>query len=118
MNSEVLIIGGGVIGLSIARELLVQGVRGVTVVERGEVGGEASWAAAGMLAPNIETDISPEFHRFGLESLDLYPEFAEALLDESDVDIGLDRNGTLCVAFNDSEANELAKIYLKQRSKN
>src|SRR5687768_7874777 len=117
-QSNVLIIGGGVIGLSIARELHSKGVRDVTIVEQGRVGSEASWAAAGMLAPNIEADISPEFHRFGLESLELYPEFADALLDETSVDIGLDRSGTLCVAFNDSEADELTEIHLKQRSKN
>src|SRR5437588_764246 len=48
---ETLIIGGGVIGLSIARELKRRGVDMVTVLERGRVGRAASWAAAGL---NVE----------------------------------------------------------------
>src|SRR5215203_4415837 len=107
MNSEILIIGGGVIGLSIARELHKNGRQRITVVDRGRIGGEASWAAAGMLAPNIETDTSEDFHRFGIESLELYPRFAAELLEETGVDIELDRSGTLCLAFDESESAEL-----------
>jgi glycine oxidase len=114
MNSEVLIIGGGVIGLSIARELHHRGVRGITIVDRGPVGGESSWAAAGMLAPNIETETSGEFNRFGIESLQLYPKLAEALLDETGIDIELDRSGTLCLAFDEAEAAELKRKYDRQ----
>ncbi|HUR99158.1 MAG TPA: glycine oxidase ThiO [Pyrinomonadaceae bacterium] len=115
MNSEVLIIGGGVIGLSIARALHKKGAGRITVVDRGSIGGEASWAAAGMLAPNIETDASESFHRFGIESLQLYPDFAAALLEETGIDIELDRSGTLCLAFDESEAAELLSIYERQR---
>ena len=79
MNSEVLIIGGGVIGLSIARELQKKGARRITIVDRGTLGAEASWAAAGMLAPNIETDSDESFRKFGSESLELYPKFAAEL---------------------------------------
>src|SRR5688500_15962244 len=114
MNSEVLIIGGGVIGLMIARELRKNGVRQITVVDRSTAGGEASWAAAGMLAPNIETDATADFHRFGLESLDLYPELASELLDETGVDIELDRSGTLCLAFDETEGAELSTIFEAQ----
>ena len=114
MNSEVLIIGGGVIGLTIARELHKKGVRQITVVDRSTVGGEASWAAAGMLAPNIETDSTADFHRFGIESLGLYPELNAALLDETGVDIELDRSGTLCLAFDETEESELSKTFEMQ----
>ena len=117
MNSEVLIIGGGVIGLSIARELRLRGVRDITIVERGRLGREASWAAAGMLAPNIETDATEDFHQFGCESLELYPALADALLDETGVDIELDRAGTLCVAFTEDESLALDKIYFGQRER-
>lgn len=114
MNSEVLIIGGGVIGLSIARELHKKGVRHITIVDRGPVGGEASWAAAGMLAPNIETDETEDFHRFGIESRGLYPLLSESLLEETGVDIELDRSGTLCVAFNEEETSALSETYNRQ----
>ena len=46
--SEVLIIGGGIIGLSLARELHRKGIRQITILERGETGKEASYAAAGL----------------------------------------------------------------------
>ena len=58
MDPEVLIIGGGVIGLSIARELLKTGVSRIMLVEKGVCGEEASWAAAGMLGPQAEADRS------------------------------------------------------------
>lgn len=114
MNSEVLIIGGGVIGLSIARELYKKGAGRITIVDRGPIGGEASWAAAGMLAPNIETDTSYDFHRFGTESLELYPSFSDALLEETGMGIELNRSGTLCLAFNQAEAADLGETYQQQ----
>lgn len=112
-----MIIGGGVIGLSIARELHKKGVKRITIADRGRIGGEASWAAAGMLSPNIETDSSVDFHQFGVESLALYPGFSESLLDETGIDIELDRSGTLSVAFNETEADELAAVHERQISK-
>ena len=118
MTSEVLIIGGGVIGLSIARELHKRGVARIAIVDRAQIGGEASWAAAGMLAPNIETDANEDFHRFGIESLELYPDFAAGLLEETDIDIALDRSGTLCLAFDESEAALLRKVYEHQKQRN
>jgi glycine oxidase len=117
MNTKVLIVGGGVIGLSIARELRRRGVERVTIVESGELGSEASWAAAGMLAPNIETEATPDFHRFGCEALESYPAFAEALRSETGIDIGLDRSGTLCLAFDEAESKELAGTFERQRAR-
>ena len=115
MNSEVLIIGGGVIGLSIARELHKRGVRRLTVVDRGSLGAEASWAAAGMLAPNIETETTSDFHRFGIEALNAYPKFAAEIRDETGIDIELDRTGTLCLAFSDDELASLDQAYERHR---
>ena len=60
-NQDVLIGGGGVIGLSIARALHKKGVDKITILERGRVGEEASYAAAGMLAPHAETDELNDF---------------------------------------------------------
>ncbi|MEP6705759.1 MAG: FAD-dependent oxidoreductase, partial [Acidobacteriota bacterium] len=118
MDSEVLIIGAGVIGLSIARELCKRGVRGITIVDRGTAGQEASWAAAGMLAPNIEADSDKDFHEFALESLAAYPDFAAGLFEETAVDIELDRTGTLFLAFDGSGAEELRETYRKQLARN
>src|SRR5436309_13828688 len=99
MNSEVLIIGGGVIGLSIARELHKQGVRRITLLEKGRCGEEASWAAAGMLGPQAEADEGGVFFDMTCESRDLFPDFAAELADETGIDIELDRSGTLYLAF-------------------
>ncbi|MGH9949590.1 MAG: NAD(P)/FAD-dependent oxidoreductase, partial [Pyrinomonadaceae bacterium] len=96
---DFLVIGGGVIGLSIARELHRSGARKITIIEKGEVGREASWAAAGMLSPNIETNVGTDLHRLCRESLELYPSFAEQLSDETGVGIELNTSGTFEVAF-------------------
>lgn len=107
VNTDILIIGGGVIGLSIARELHRHGVQDITVVDKGSCGREASWAAAGMLSPQAETDSVGPFFELCSRSRDMYPQFAAELLDETGFDIELDQTGTLCLCFKDEDANEL-----------
>jgi glycine oxidase len=115
--SDVLIVGGGVIGLSLARELHKKVVRRITILERGaEVGGESSYAAAGMLAPQAETDRADAFTAFCTESLRLYPDFAAELLDETGLDIELDRSGTLYLAFTENDSAEIRRRYEWQKS--
>jgi glycine oxidase len=106
-NSEVLIIGGGVIGLSIARELRKRDAGKITILERGAVGREASHAAAGMLAPQAETDEESDFFHLCDESNKLYPQFAEELLAETGISIELDRNGTLYLALTDDDVKQI-----------
>ncbi len=115
MNSDVLIIGAGVIGLCIARELHKKGFRRIEIVERGKAGQEASFAAAGMLAPNAETENLDDFYHFCSESLKLYPDFAAELFEETGVDIELDRSGTLFLAFSESDSAVLKKRFRLQR---
>ena len=109
MGSEVLIIGGGVIGLSIAREMHKNGVNRITLVEKGVCGEEASWAAAGMLSPQVETDAPGAFFDLCCASRDLYPAFAAELLDETGVDIELDRTGTLRLALSQGDEIEFSE---------
>ncbi len=111
MNSEVLIIGGGVIGLSIARELHKKGVGNITILERGAIGKESSYAAAGMLAPQAEADEADEFFHLCDESNRLYPQFAAGLFDETGVDVELDRSGTLYLAFTDADTADIQKRF-------
>ena len=103
-TSNLLIIGGGVIGLSIARELHKRGVGRVTLLDKGVVGQESSWAAAGILGPQADTDDGGEMLRFCLESRAAYPQFAADLVAETGIDVELDRSGTLHAAFTGAES--------------
>src|SRR5688572_29052098 len=111
MNPEILIIGGGVIGLSIARELHKNGARRITIVEKGRCGEESSWAAAGMLSPQAEADHDGPFFDFTLASHELYPDFAASLLDDTGIDVELDTSGTIYLAFNDEDSGVLLNRY-------
>lgn len=114
---EVLIIGGGIIGLSLARELKCKGIERVSILEKHSMcGAEASSAAAGMLAPQAEANQDDEFFRFCQASRDLYPRFAQELFDESGVDIELDQTGTLYLAFTENDAEELEKRFEWQKN--
>jgi glycine oxidase len=111
MASEVLIIGGGVIGLSIARELKRAGAEKVTILEKGRAGQEASWAAAGMLGPQAEAHEADTFFKMCSESRDLYPRLATDLLEETGVDIELDTTGTLYLSFDEGSSEQLRERY-------
>jgi glycine oxidase len=90
---DAIVIGGGVIGLSIALELNKLGIR-VLVLERSQIGREASHAAGGMLAycdPHINRVLRP----FAAESVKLYPELVHELEDETKVHIDLRQHGTI-----------------------
>jgi glycine oxidase len=115
-NADIVIVGAGVIGLSIARALARRGVRKVMIIERGLPGAEASWAAGGILAPQVEADHSDDFFRLACASRDLYPGFARALKEESGVEVELETTGTLCVVFNDQDEEELQRRYEWQKS--
>jgi len=111
-SAEVVVIGGGVIGLTIARALGQRGVRDVLLIERSALGTEASFAAGGILAPQAEADRADEFFELACRSRDLYAEFAAGLFDETGVDVELDSTGTLYVAL--AEGDELEKRYAWQ----
>jgi glycine oxidase len=91
---DVAIIGGGLIGASIAFELAGEKLR-VGVFDRQEPGREASWAAAGMLSPAPDTPRDFPLVPLGRESLRLYPEFISSIEEESGRSIGYTREGTL-----------------------
>ncbi len=115
-NADVIIVGGGVIGLAIARELARRGVRDVMLVERGALGAEASWAAGGILAPQVEADRADDFFRLACASRDLYSDFACALQQETGIDVELDQAGTLYLGFTSSDEQELRHRFDWQKS--
>ena len=109
--SEILIVGGGVIGLAIARSLHKAGVRDIAILEAETLGCGASSAAAGMLAPQAEADRADTFFDMCRDSLALYPHFAEELASETDIDIQLDRTGTLYIAFDHEDLADLERRF-------
>jgi glycine oxidase len=106
---DVAIVGGGVIGLAVAWRLARDGMQ-VVVFERERVGGQASGAAAGLLAPVSEHLTPDEFLAFGIASLRAYRAFVEALREESGIDPELVESGVLRVALTDEEAETLRRL--------
>jgi glycine oxidase len=95
-SSDVIIIGAGIIGLSLAIELRKKGLR-VLIVERGEPGREASYAAAGMLAAS-GGEIPAALKPLAEESARMYPEFVHELEDESGLKVDLREQGTIVIS--------------------
>ncbi|MGH9713945.1 MAG: glycine oxidase ThiO [Candidatus Acidiferrales bacterium] len=99
---DVAIIGGGVIGGSIAFELAAEKLS-VVLLDRQQPGQEASWAAAGMLSPGPDSPEALPLVPLGKKSLQLYPEFVSAVEEASGQPTSFMRVGTLQV-FPDSNA--------------
>ena len=112
----VAIVGGGICGLGIGWRLAAAGCA-VDVFEKGKAGREASWAAAGMLAANVETEPGEEaLLALNLESQAAWPDFAAELEAVSGVDLGYRDEGILVVAAHRDDAAELRNTYEFHRS--
>ncbi len=91
---DVAIVGGGIIGVTIALELAREKVT-VVVLDRQQPGREASWAAAGMLSPAPDSSRDLPLVPLLQRSLQLYPEFVATIEDESGKPTGYARGGAL-----------------------
>lgn len=100
---DVVIIGGGVIGLSIAWELTGYGLS-VRVLERSGFGQEASWAGAGMLPPGNLTRAKTSEARLRGAAHQLWPKWSEELTSFSGLDNQFIRCGGLEICFDASDA--------------
>jgi glycine oxidase len=108
---DVAIVGGGIVGLSVAWRARAQGMS-VAVLERGEIGSGATHVAAGMLAPVAEVEFGEAGRRIlelGLRSARMWPSFAAELQAAGGIDVSLRRTGTLVVARDEDEARELER---------
>lgn len=115
-QTEIAIVGGGVIGLALAWRLAERG-RTVTVVERDRLGRGASYAAAGMLAPAAEIQFEEaDLYRLGRESLRRWPAFARDLEAASDLGVDYRTEGTLVVANDRDAAEALRRLYRFQQT--
>jgi glycine oxidase len=114
-DPRVIIVGGGVIGLSIGWQLAKVGC-GVSIYERNYAGRSASWSAAGMLAPLAEVHFEEKaLLQLGNLSLQLYPEWVEALEADSGMSVGYRTEGTLIVGLDQDDARELKHLYESQQ---
>ncbi len=103
---DVLVLGGGIIGLACARELARHGAR-VHVLEREEHGAQASKAAAGMLSPLGEAPRPGPFFAACRTSRNLWPSWAAELAEESGVDLDYDSSGALEIALTEGDEARL-----------
>lgn len=110
---DVLVVGGGIIGTSIAFEIS-QRKLSVAVLDRQEFLREASWAAAGMLSPAPDCPAAIPLVPLGRASLALYPGFVEAIEEASSLRTGYRQGGaieTLCHGDAERELSTLVALH-------
>src|SRR5690349_14316702 len=102
-GADVVIVGGGLIGLATAAALSARGASVALIAI--EQPGEASPAAAGMLAPGVERATGAA-HHFAIAARDLYPSYLEALAEFTGVHVSLNREGILELVADERTAEE------------
>lgn len=113
---DAVIVGGGVIGLSLAYELARGGWR-VQLVERGQLGREASWAGAGILPPAGRIASTDSYHELARLSDQLYPIWSAQLREQTGIDNGFRRCGGIYLARNDADAEKLRRLVAQWRER-
>jgi len=114
-TADVVVVGAGIIGGSIAWRLAQQGVR-VTLLDAGAMGGEASTAGAGMLAPGGEVSQHSRWAELAVDSLHLYPEFAAELSTETGIPIDYRACGAVELAAGETEWSKLTSRARAQKA--
>ncbi|MFC4403186.1 glycine oxidase ThiO [Gracilibacillus xinjiangensis] len=104
-----IVVGGGVIGCSIAYQLSKRGYR-VLVIENDVIGSGASSAAAGMLGAQLEFSSDSALFHFARQSRAFFPELSRELEEASGINIGLIQKGTMKLAFTEKQLIELKEI--------
>lgn len=102
---SVIVVGGGVIGSGIAFELAKRGLP-ATLIERGRIGGEASWASAGIISLPHRPWTKPERVELGRISLERYPTLAAELEERTGIGIDYRRPGEWAIAVDAEHARQ------------
>src|SRR2546423_1202699 len=98
LQYDVIVVGAGVVGCAIARELARVGRR-VALVERERPGAEASSAAAGIFIPEAKPDVPDALLALWRRGLALYPQLVDALHEETGLPVEFRVTGRLVVAL-------------------
>jgi glycine oxidase len=110
-NTDITIIGSGIIGLLTAKALIQTGVS-VTIIEKNAASQEASWAGGGILLPLYPWRQSPAISQLVIPSLKIYPQLNEALFEATGIDPEWTQCGLLMTKNADSElAKQWGKKY-------
>ena len=112
--ADVVIAGGGIIGCAIAHYLTRAGAA-VTLIERGEVAGQASGAAAGILVPPAGAALAGPFRDLCRASLGLYPSLIDTLQDKTGIDVQYLASGILLPARTEQKALALRTVAVWQQ---
>ena len=99
--TDFLIVGGGVIGLLMAKGLARAGAS-VTLVEKGECGQEASWAGGGIVSPLYPWRYTNAVTALAREAQRSYPQIVQSLLEETGIDAQLQQTGLLMLEADDA----------------
>ncbi len=105
-SPDCLVVGGGVIGLSIARELAGNG-QSVVLMDNGPIGRAASWAGAGILPPSSIEHARHPLEILAAESFRLHSLWSTELVEETGIDNGYRRCGALFIARTSGEVAAL-----------
>jgi glycine oxidase len=115
LDADVVVIGGGIVGLACADELSARGKR-VVVLERERAGAGAGKVAAGMLAPVSESEAEePAFVELALASCDMYEAWIQGIEAGSGLRCGYRREGSLLLALHRDHQEELERLAAMQR---
>src|SRR5271156_5362837 len=107
-HPDVLIIGGGVMGLTAAHYLATEGAA-VEILDKGAFGAEASWAGAGILPPGNPSKAAAGYDLLRAHSAELFPKLSADLRERTGIDNGYRLCGGVTFAGDEHESEEWAR---------
>jgi glycine oxidase len=105
-SSDVVVIGGGLIGLALAYQLALQQLS-VALLEKGQIGQEASAAGAGILSPQAEMEEMSPLTELCLSGRDMFADFIQEIISRTGVDVEFSISGLLYAALSEEAEKEL-----------